>query len=571
MVSNEAIPLSCGAAPGRAPASFTRFVLPFGYSLVRWKGTVPSRQYRQAERVDQWRRSYFTSETANVLFDRARWLVLAGGDGRDVDAAQFKVHRNGRHPDVLVSPPRVVLFEAKRGRAPDIDDPLRTGFLILDAGFLESGEGVSLDDLLDFNEMFRYWQRPFDGHDTESRNGIDYASFLADCPAALMAFTHWSPAQGANADSLYIDRWACLLDAPVLIDGEPYRLFPLEWATAARKWAASGEGDRGWIVYDDCRAFVWTCALVEDGWLTVREHYQEETSRPHDSGHWIKLLNVDRADVMPLATSRRTSFEGAWARPRTYRRWEELGTLYGFNYHSGAMLAPAPGSDDKALPIWKHFATMYFDQTLLLLYLRVVTFRFSRSLSLYSPMVEDDQAEHWRHFRKLRQTFSVFTNLYQFPLLSNQQQGIEMYVRTRRWLDIDEMYREVREEIEGTHEFVELRTEQALTASARNLTRVAVLGVGPALAIGFLGMNVIVEPVRTLLAEIPKNVGLRHAIASLFLPNVLDQLLVDIPVLLVVLAVFCLPVWVISRRVDRRGQAAESPHVGSSHRERTED
>jgi hypothetical protein len=557
--------------------SFTRFVLPFGFSLVGWEGTVPSRHYHQTGRVDQWRRSYFTSETANVLFDRARWLVLTGGDGGDIDAAQFKVYRGGRPIDVVVSPPRVVLFEARRGRAPDIDDPMRTGFLILDASFLDSGEGVSLDDLLDFNEMFRYWRRPFDDHDRESRNGIDYASFLAECPAALMAFTHWSPTLGA-ADPLYIDRWACFLDAPVLMDGERYRLFPTEWTTAAREWAESGEGDRGWIVYDDHRAFVWTCALVEGGWLTIRERYHESTSRPHDCGHWTKLLNVDRADVTPLATSRRTSFEGAWTRQRTYRRWEESGTLYGFNYHCGAMLAPAPRSGENALPIWKHFATMYFDQTLLLLYLRVATFRFSRSLSLYSPMVEGDEAEvaHWRHFRKLRQAFAVFTNLYQFPLLSNQQQGIEMYVRTRRWLDIDEMYREVKEEIEGTHEFLEMQTGQALTTSATRLAAVATLGVAPALAIGFLGMNVIVAPLKKLLAVILTNLGLRDATAPLLHSNVIKELFADIPVFLVVLGVFFLSVWLISRVADRlvrwlTVRPAESLHRGPSARRRAED
>ncbi|MGH8613413.1 MAG: hypothetical protein ACREYF_15710 [Gammaproteobacteria bacterium] len=60
-------------------------------------------------------------------------------------------------------------------------------------------------------------------------------------------------------------------------------------------------------------------------------------------------------------------FEREWAKERTYRRWEEWGSYYGFNYHSGAMLGPPETNP----PFWRHFAEVYFDQVLLLLYLRV--------------------------------------------------------------------------------------------------------------------------------------------------------------------------------------------------------
>ncbi|MCI5163858.1 MAG: hypothetical protein D3917_17960, partial [Candidatus Electrothrix sp. AX5] len=53
-------------------------------------------------------------------------------------------------------------------------------------------------------------------------------------------------------------------------------------------------------------------------------------------------------------------------------------------------------------------------------------------------------------------------NLYQFPLISNQQQGVEMYKIARESMDIDDLFKEVQEEISSTHEFLEMRANRRL-------------------------------------------------------------------------------------------------------------
>ena len=66
-----------------------------------------------------------------------------------------------------------------------------------------------------------------------------------------------------------------------------------------------------------------------------------------------------------------------WAAERTYRRWAHYGTLYGYTYHSGTMLS-GPSYEP---PTCQHFKEFYFEQALLMLYIRVGLFRFSKELT----------------------------------------------------------------------------------------------------------------------------------------------------------------------------------------------
>lgn len=160
------------------------------------------------------------------------------------------------------------------------------------------------------------------------------------------------------------------------------------------------------------------------------------------------------------------------------------------------MLGPPLGKRKPEPEIWKHFGEMYFDQTLLLLYLRVGSFRFSRRLGRISAKAQDTNErskakEEWqREFQNLRWSFALFTNLYEFPLLSNQQQGIEMYEIARKHMDVEEFFREIQEEIRSSHDYLAIQTGQEQTEITTLLTVVATLGLTVGLAIGFLGMNI---------------------------------------------------------------------------------
>lgn len=448
-LSPSAVSVAAGD-PERARASYTRFVLPFAYALTPTSQPADPTAYCPLAEADLpdavFRHNYLTPETADVLFRRARWFRLAGaGAGGTMEV----VYRDKTESSVTLLSPRLVLFEAEGvlgSREHQVTDSemaiLRTGFLLLDVCF-PTAQPPTLDQMLEFNELFRYWQCPFDGHATEKR----YLELLKlnakDLP---VAGRHHGP---------YLPRWEQLLRHQVECDGRRYQLFPDHWIASARNWTdghrgAAGSFDAGWIVHADPRAFVWTCAIIEGGGITVRNRAGQANAAPEDLGAWVALLNVD-----DQAASQVSDYEREWARARTYDRWAAAGSYYGFCAHAGAVLAP-PVTEP---PVWRQFATMHFDQVLLLLYLRVTTFRFSQRLSEISSAAMSSQRHNdvpfRERFRRLRWAFAMFTNLYQFPLLSNQQQGVEMYEIARRNMDIDELFNEVQQEIAASEGYLD--------------------------------------------------------------------------------------------------------------------
>lgn len=496
--------LACGD-PEReyTGVSYSRFVLPFAYTAYTPKSIgsnpqgpsfIPANPPNREGRV-----AYLTEETARVLFERARWLRLKDPSHTWPRRVTLQF-RDGFRWAVGISAPWLVLFEwSKNGRRAHEADALQTGFLIVEVHFekdggdpVDPGRGPILDDLLELNELFRYWRRPFPEHPEEK----GYKRLLGNLRIALAGDATLTIADCTRAEWIYTGRWSSLLDVTVRIDGETWRLVPA--ATGAR----SQPDD--WEVYSDSRAFVWSCASVPDGGHGLERAFGEPSLEPWRFGHWIKLMNVDKpaktgrdsalsVEARERKTHESTSFEQEWARKRTYRRWVHDGTYYGFTYHSGALLA----RPDHFLKVSHHFGQMYFDQVLLLFYLRVTLFRFSRKLSGFSERMRDrrqagEGIEAWqKEFQVLRLSFTIFTNLYQFPLISNQQQGIEMYTLAREHMDVNGLYEEVQEEIHHTHEYLTAATGLILSDSGTRLSVIAAAGLVLALAAGFLGMNIL--------------------------------------------------------------------------------
>ncbi len=512
------IPIVCGD-PRNKPATYTRFILPFGYELQHGKpcqaGSVAySRVVDSPDWI--WRVRYLTDETSEVLFRRGRWFKIPDPLWEKIRPS-LHARVNGSELTVMVAPPTVVLFEfpSEPVSAGQIrSDLLQVGFLIIEIFFPNSARSETkevrhpqLDDLLLLNELFRNWQRPFDGH--ESR----YASILGELPVSLLDEKGPKISQPGGLDP-YFDRWATLLDIPIEEGGVCRRLFPDDWQDRAQHRICAErklETDI-WDVYADPRTFVWTCAIVEAGGKKLRETFSVPAAEalgrptaPWNYGHWVKLLNVDPPCSTLCDTHECRNFEREWARDRTYKRWEECGTFYGFSYHSGAMLGDTridkehPEKEPEP-PLWRHFGTMYFDQTLLILYIRVVLFRFSTRLSMISAQARDNgrRREKWRDFESLRWDFALFTNLYQFPLLSNQQQGLEMYALARRSMDVDELFREVQQEIQATSDYLMQRCSQEqavvsnkLTELSTRLSIIAAFILPAGLAFSFLGMSIV--------------------------------------------------------------------------------
>lgn len=294
------IPLVCGD-PSHGPASFSRFVLPFAYHLEGplSGGDNSSPRYVQHDMADRvWRERYLTDDTADALFHRARWFRLTT-DGFCVTMT----FRNAGSVQVRIAPPRVILFECPNAPGSDkagkLDaDSLRTGFLVLDLFFpnQDAGRAPTLDDLLDLNELFRYWHKPYVGHDTAGHKGYGYADLLAACPVNLLA-PRKTVSEACTGVEKYFELWASLLECPVEIAGpngkERYALSPTASKNQARRWVEQADGGEpvvgsGWIVYADHRTFVWTCAVLKDGARSLWDIYGKSEQRQEGSASGCK-------------------------------------------------------------------------------------------------------------------------------------------------------------------------------------------------------------------------------------------------------------------------------------------
>ena len=507
------IPVVCGNPDeSTRGATFSRFVLPFGYRLETVAPKAGEPVYEPvlhdgegwAERV-----AYFSHEIAWVLYGRARWFQVApevwGRQGFALGDTP------GRRVTAIIRPPRVVLFECpdcdRAGKSPERDggDSLQVGMLVVDLHFEE--DGADFVDLLRVNELFRYHDRPFIGHEKA------YTKLFGEC------FGGWFRSRCVDRSTpadLYAELWEQWLSFPIRHGERCWRLFPEAWKKAAtdrrgnlHRLAQAGgkaaslaggfhrmlESGPGWNVYADNRALVWTAAVLDGGFSALGRLCPEDPANPVANGCWTKLLNVDGAwtdDYDKLADQ--TAFENAWTRERTYTRWAHFGSVYGFCYHSGAAMLPP--SDDP--PLVRYFSGMYFDMVLLLFYVRVVLFRFSHQLAKVSATIREAGGEkaRWRDkFQEIREDFTLFTNLYQFPLLSNQQQAIEMYDCARRAMDLDDLFEEVQEEINVSHECLMQDESHKLGVRATLLAVVGTVGMVVGTATGILGMSVLVSDV----------------------------------------------------------------------------
>ena len=214
------------------PASSSRFLLPFSYTLNPANGAAVKpdqlcfRQIQPKKDFDRERLLYFTAETANVLFQRAIWAEIdadlwhnAGCSGPFLFQS---VSRDIIEPiEVCLAPPRLVLFE---GRADDRfgHPPLRHGFLIQDVFFPETDSAhraPCLDDLLEFNELFRYIDSPFPEH------RYRFAKALADFPADYSTGRKIGETTGEDPFFCYKSRWLSLLyGVPLRMDDGQYLL-----------------------------------------------------------------------------------------------------------------------------------------------------------------------------------------------------------------------------------------------------------------------------------------------------------------------------------------------------------
>ena len=480
-------------------ATFSRFVLPFAYNID--KSSAPAERQKlfyEPKPLDNLsfikRRKYFSRETALTLYERSLWLDMSDTwQDTPWGREEVRVTLRGRQFRIGMLPPRIVLFEAATGQAEnrlallrrEKPQALHTGFLLVDLYFPWQEEDPELDDLLVLNESFRYFGIPFDKHAELFKKNF------GEIPVGYTGKDASTQVKELGKLERYFERWANLLEIPVREGDDWYRLFPESWAVNARKLSYNHKNpdrDNNWHIYAENRCYVWTAALLEKGGETLQQALEpDKTSlKAKEYGHWVRLLNVDNPDfTSPDKTHSSVSgFDRNWADERTYKRWQHGGTWYGFCYHSGALLGSA-----KYPNIFTPYSSYYFDTSLLLFYLRMTLFAFSRELTKLFQQEQPEDNDWMESLREMRRQFAKFTILYQFPLLSNQQQSIEMFALNRKHFDIDDFFKEIQQEIDNTHDFLELVEANKLGTAANKLATWGLPLAAGGMVAGIFGMN----------------------------------------------------------------------------------
>ena len=89
------------------------------------------------------------------------------------------------------------------------------------------------------------------------------------------------------------------------------------------------------------------------------------------------------------------------------------------------------------------------------------------------------------------ENFLRFEHRYWFHEISNQAQARELFQRTRRNLGLDELYREIREELQDMGNFLDVEAMRRQNETVVRLTVVTTFGLIGTVTTGFLGMNLL--------------------------------------------------------------------------------
>ncbi len=204
-------------------------------------------------------------------------------------------------------------------------------------------------------------------------------------------------------------------------------------------------------------------------------------------GDWVRLCFVDEEGGADLPYS--AGFLEDFEVQHAYDRFWPSGSRILISGYGFTMVT----NDSRfALGVLQtHFRRHYFQMGLTLHFQTAALLAISGGLSqAVSNDVGDSKFE--KRVDEVRRMLLTFTHRYWFTGLSNQLQAQELCDRWRRHLGLKTLYDEVGAEAREVDQYLRSRREEEVAEADKGLTRVANLGVPVALALGFLGINVIV-------------------------------------------------------------------------------
>jgi hypothetical protein len=164
----------------------------------------------------------------------------------------------------------------------------------------------------------------------------------------------------------------------------------------------------------------------------------------------------------------------------TYARWQNNGTMYGVSRYSFVCLA------DSSFAL-EHMKTIYFQMFSLLLMLRATILKFSADVSTIAQDIDNKNTA--QNVSDLYKRYIQFVNNFYFREITAKDQGIELYEKAIKLLNIERDIKDLDREIEELHKFVELENDKIRAKEMDNLSKLGYIFLPGTLIAGLFGMN----------------------------------------------------------------------------------
>lgn len=210
-----------------------------------------------------------------------------------------------------------------------------------------------------------------------------------------------------------------------------------------------------------------------------------------DSKWWYSYIFGDRSAGGSIANQAMMKKQ---LEDHTYKRWSDLGTLYGMSRDSFVcMSAEAEFFEKEDLPrLDMHMNTVYYQIAVLALVQRASVIKFSAEVAGLADMAKThSDKETLNRIKDLYMNYIEFINKVYFREVTSQIQGVEIYNQFHKVMRIADDVRDLDGEIQELHNYAEMVKQYDMARRSESLNKFGFPLLIASLVAGILGINFI--------------------------------------------------------------------------------
>ena len=344
------------------------------------------------------------------------------------------------------------------------------------------------EDILRINEFGRRFYPPFlagtDGSLTQITKGAVLAKKIAlELPGKYIEddFSAYDSLAKKETHRFIHNRYEFgqIIDIPQYV----VKLFNNEFVFGARQ----EEGDKIRIntIGDDRMFFQCWCGntRMAENLKTVNKQKRFE-----NNSFWFAFVNGDKSENEYSLGLKSEELMQKYNIKRTYRLWEGYGTFFGFTRDSFVCLS-VDLKTNSAPDLRNHMRTLYYQMAILSLVQRASVLRFSSEISSLTDLGKTNPQTASKLIEKLYLNYIEFINKIYFREVTPQMQGIEMYGRMQKALNIKDDIKDLDDELAELHNFSMMIKQDIQNSQAVKLSRLATIFLPASLTFSILGAN----------------------------------------------------------------------------------